>query len=225
MSSYFSQLRLRILNVISPATTINGDGERSGQQSTVERTLGGRVARKRTKKTEEKNLKHMVIAAHENEGTEGEGDSVNIHGSTNGAPSRLLSKTPTPGRRPAGASRTPQIFVTPASKREDDRSEYGLPTLKLSITKQVEETLHIEADEGTRYIDITKRSHPHWSQSEINLFNKLNNRGFETMLPSSFKMDFPTVPLSLFTDRIDKTFINSLSGNDFRGEPCCDLHP
>jgi len=226
MTSFFSALRLRILNVISPTRRSNGDGEGSGQHIAVERTQGGRVTKTSTKKTKKKNLRHIVIAAHQSYVIDDEEDGVSIYGPTNGAPSRPSSKTPLRGRRRVRASRTPQIPITPAKsviKAEDDRSEYGLPTPKLSITKEVEETLKIEADEGTRYVDITKQSHPRWSQSEIDLFNKLNNRGFEPMLPSSFKMDFPTVPEALFTDRTERTFINSLSGNEFRGKPCCQL--
>ncbi|MCJ1249745.1 hypothetical protein MMC30_006971 [Trapelia coarctata] len=219
MASFFSALRLRILNVISPASRSNGDGGRSGQQTPLERTLGGRVTKKSTKKAEKENVKHNVIVALQNKATDDDEDGVSLYGSTNGAHTRSSSADPRRRRRQARASRAPQILITPAkseTKRGDDRSEYGLPTPKLTSKKEVEETLKIEADEGIRFVDLTKYSHPHWSQSEIDLFNKLNNRGFETLLPSSFKMDFPTVPLSLFTDRIERTSINSVNGSDFK---------
>jgi len=53
--------------------------------------------------------------------------------------------------------------------------------------------------------------------SEIALFQKLNMRGFEPLLPGTWKMDFKTIPGPLFTDNDEEVFIGSTSGHDFRG--------
>lgn len=195
-------------------------------------------------KTEKRNMKHLVIAARKLEMDGADGGCASSSGSTNwassdyspkGAPSQRSNKTPTSTHRYRSASRTPQILITPIkseTKTQEGGSRYGILTPKLSTSKvadksmieEVEDTLDVRADTLLRHCRITKKHKPDWSQTEIDFFNKLNSRGFEKLLPSSFKMDFPTVPLSLFADGNDYTFIHSLSGNNFRGELAVKSH-
>ena len=83
--------------------------------------------------------------------------------------------------------------------------------------------------EGDDYIDVdperTRRekaldqiAHGDWTSMEVNLFNKLNIRGFDPLLPSNWQMDFPTCPNNLFTADKSRAFIHSRNGNDFRGK-------
>lgn len=233
MASFFSALRLRILAVFTPSAKSNGDGGRTERQSSLEQTQGGRVKKRSRRKTEKRNMKHLAIAVHENDGEDG----AAVYGFTNGtpsdcspkgAPSTHSSKTPTSARHHGSAARTPRILITPVkseTKTQEGGGQYGILTPKpsaskvaeKSIVEEVEDTLDVRADTLLRHGRITKKHKPDGSQTEIDFFNKLNSRGFETLLPSSFKMDFPTVPLSLFAHGNDYTFINSLSGNDFRG--------
>jgi len=244
MASFFSALRLRILAVFIPRAKSNGDGGRTERQSSLEQTQGGRVTKRSRKKTEKRNMKHLAIAAHENEAGDDDGGGACVYGSTNGtpsdcspkgAPSNRSNKSPTSAHHHGSASRTPQILITPVkseTKTQEGGSQYGILTPKLSrskaadksIVEEVEDTLDVRADTLLRHGRITKKNKPDWSQTEIDFFNKLNSRGFEKLLPSSFKMDFPTVPLSLFAHGNDYTFINSLSGNNFRGKLAVKSH-
>jgi hypothetical protein len=245
MASFFSALRLRILAVFTPSAKSTGDGGRTERPSSLEQTQGGRVTKRSRKKTEKRNMKHLAIAVHENEMDENDGeDGVAVYGSTNGtpsdcspkgAPSNRSSKTPTSARHHGSAARTPRILITPVkseTKTQEGGGQYGILTpepstskvAEKSIVEEVEDTLNVRADTLLHYGRITKKHKPDWSQTEIDFFNKLNSRGFETLLPSSFKMDFPTVPLSLFAHGNDYTSINSLSGNDFRGKLAVKSH-
>lgn len=56
-----------------------------------------------------------------------------------------------------------------------------------------------------------------WHEDEVALFQKLNMRGFEPLLPSTWSFDFRTCPEIIFSSDDEETFINSASGNDFRG--------
>lgn len=57
-----------------------------------------------------------------------------------------------------------------------------------------------------------------WHADEIRLFEKLAMRGLEPLMSTSWYHDFRTCPQILFTEKEDETFINSISGNEFRGE-------
>ena len=83
--------------------------------------------------------------------------------------------------------------------------------------------------EGVDYVDVdperTRRekaldeiAHGDWTAMEVNLWTKLNIRGFEPLLPSNWQMDFPTCPNNLFTANKSRAFIHSANGNDFRGK-------
>ena len=58
-----------------------------------------------------------------------------------------------------------------------------------------------------------------WSEAEIALFQRLSMRGFEPLLPGTWRMDFKTIPDPLFTDKDEEIFIGSTKGQDFRGKP------
>ena len=73
----------------------------------------------------------------------------------------------------------------------------------------------LEEQERRRTLDEIDRST--WTEGEVELFNRLNMRGFDPMLPLHWHMDFPTMPEQLFTrDRPQQTF-RAIHGSDFRG--------
>jgi hypothetical protein len=68
--------------------------------------------------------------------------------------------------------------------------------------------------------DHADRSNPifaKWTDDEIKLFNRLADRGAEPLLPSSWMMDFPTMPEQLFTGNDKMTFIKNLNDKEFDG--------
>lgn len=56
-----------------------------------------------------------------------------------------------------------------------------------------------------------------WSEDAVFMFQKLNMRGFEPLLPDPWKRDFVTLPLDLFTTNDSKAFIKADGLSDFRG--------
>jgi len=56
-----------------------------------------------------------------------------------------------------------------------------------------------------------------WTEDAVFLFQKLNLRGFEPLLPDTWVNDFDSLPVDLFTANDNKSFIRSDSGTDFRG--------
>lgn len=64
-----------------------------------------------------------------------------------------------------------------------------------------------------------------WSEDAVFLFQKLNMRGFEPILPDDWKDDFPTVPLGLFTKVEPKQFIKAQHLSTFRGKFPSPLYP
>lgn len=56
-----------------------------------------------------------------------------------------------------------------------------------------------------------------WSEDSIFMFQKLNMRGFEPLLPNPWKKDFLTLPLNLFTTNDSKAFVKADGQSDYRG--------
>lgn len=56
-----------------------------------------------------------------------------------------------------------------------------------------------------------------WSKDEVWLFQKLNMRGLEPLLPSTWDFEFVTVPDKLFSDDDSKVLIKAHGGNDYNG--------
>lgn len=57
-----------------------------------------------------------------------------------------------------------------------------------------------------------------WSEDEIWLYEKLDNRGYEPLLPKSWDLDFPTLFDDLFSEDDSEAFINTLSGRKYHGK-------
>lgn len=55
----------------------------------------------------------------------------------------------------------------------------------------------------------------HWSKDEVWLFYRLNNRGFEPLLPATWDFDFETVPDLVFSDDDAKVLIKAREGNEY----------
>ena len=65
-----------------------------------------------------------------------------------------------------------------------------------------------------------------WSEDSVFMFQKLNMRGFEPLLPNPWKEDFVTLPLNLFTPNDSMAFVKADGQSDFRGmlyQPHADI--
>lgn len=60
-----------------------------------------------------------------------------------------------------------------------------------------------------------------WSEDAIFLFQKINMRGYEPIMPIEWLDDFLSLPADLFTERVDKPFIKPALGTSYHGE----FHP
>lgn len=56
-----------------------------------------------------------------------------------------------------------------------------------------------------------------WPEDAIFLFQKINMRGYEPIMPIEWLDDLPSLPADLFTERIDKPFIKPALGTHYHG--------
>ena len=85
----------------------------------------------------------------------------------------------------------------------DDLSDVEAKKENLWDETQLEPYVHVTAnDEGFE----------DWSSQELRFFNSLNDRGLTPMLWSYWKVDFPTLPASLFTVKKEEALIKNWKG-------------
>ena len=95
---------------------------------------------------------------------------------------------------------------------EEDHSEdlSDIETKKENLwdESQLEQYEHVTAnDEGFE----------EWSPQELDFFNSLNDRGLTAMLWTYWKVDFPTLPVNLFTEEKDDALIKNWKGPPTHG--------
>lgn len=56
-----------------------------------------------------------------------------------------------------------------------------------------------------------------WPEDAIFLFQKINMRGYEPIMPIEWVDDLPSLPADLFTERVDKPFIKPALGTHYHG--------
>ena len=84
---------------------------------------------------------------------------------------------------------------------QDEKDEYGIG---ITIEPVEHATLENPEYEG-------------WTQDELDLYNRLNDRGIVPLLHTSWKLDFSTIPDVLFTEDRNEAYIKCEKGSDFRG--------
>lgn len=100
------------------------------------------------------------------------------------------------------------------ANKEDDEDDY---VGKLSKGERKEHLLDVEDERARRQEMLKQIERGDRTPEEIALFEKLTMRGFEPIIPSNWKMDFKTLPETMFTNDESEIFINAASGNEFRG--------
>lgn len=103
---------------------------------------------------------------------------------------------------------------SPSYQSDDLESEASIECEmqeRVRIDAEVQEDFDREAEFELRRKDVERaKASGDWHSEEIYLFERLCLRGFEFLLPQSWKIDFPTLPLSLFADNIDTpTLLNT----------------
>lgn len=68
-------------------------------------------------------------------------------------------------------------------------------------------------------VRLDKRDVSDWHQAEISLFDELDLRGTQALMPHLWRGDFPTCPDVLFSHDYDQTYLNSMIGAEFQGNP------
>lgn len=246
----FSALRLRVLEFMSPRQARNDESSRSLLQSPLHTVKHGRVSKASSSKPQKlPNSQHLMDRALESVGTENDNNSLcsggiladgSVTDDDTTIKTETLSERTTPMTSPS-TSGFNEKNTTPISKDTKHKAiEYqdhdatggesssgdgfddrrGSMAPKLTKAEQTEHVLGVEVEGSEVRKAIVKEDHPGWSQSEIDLYNKLNMRGFQPLLPTPWHMDFPTFPPVLFSSNNERVFIKSLCGKDFRG-----MHP
>ncbi|RKF76954.1 hypothetical protein GcC1_067015 [Golovinomyces cichoracearum] len=123
----------------------------------------------------------------------------------------------------------PENFeVTPESMPEDDyksldsiTSNSDIPDRRPKmeckndrremIIAKVQEYLHRQSEIALRRSDVARaKASRDWHPDEMFLFERLTMRGFEVLLPKSWKTDFPTLPHTIFAQyENEQTFVNT----------------
>ena len=216
----FSALRQRLYDYISRSRSRNVQrSPRGREQSPLRATRAGRVAKAGV--TTLRKRKHALpdligeaasFNSSDDEETDSDGDTVTVKTEN----TAMTSVSPAPRKKMA---KKPLKPLDPSNDDDDtDDDLRGSAAPKLTRTEETEHIFDIEAEGSVRRKELKLEEHPDWSQTEVDLFNKLNMRGFEPLLPKTWQMDFKTVPEGLFSLKDEEVFINSICGKDFRGE-------
>ena len=217
---FFSALRQRLYDYISPSRSRDvSKSPRGREQSPLRATRSGRVVKADVTKSHKRRHAvpdHVIEAALSNSSdddqTDSDGDVVTVKTEN----TAITSASPTPQKKTASKQ---SKAVKPNDGIDDTDDELcGSDAPKLTKAEEAEHVFDIEAEGSMRRKGLTLDEHPDWSQTEIDLFNKLNMRGFEPLLPKTWQMDFKTVPEGLFSLKDEEVFIKSISGKNFRGE-------
>ena len=137
-----------------------------------------------------------------------------------------LKRTLTPRATPSSSKSragTPKLTRKPPKHEidsdEEDEEDEVQSTDTGGITRAEKVDLGIDAALEP-YIPVTVDHPDHigWSQEEVDLFNRLNERGTVPLMYSEWQLDFPTVPDQLFSSNKEEIFIKALEGSEFRGK-------
>lgn len=98
-------------------------------------------------------------------------------------------------------------------KEEEEQHEYP-PDGDDEMPGDTKVDFYLDIQHKVRLGDIDRSD---WHEAEIKLWDELDLRGTQPLLPLEWAGDFPTCPPLLFSDDYDLTFLNSTSGDEFAG--------
>lgn len=112
----------------------------------------------------------------------------------------------------------PEESIEPSSDDEvDDDVEMEMEEPQISAEDKVTDYLarQAELEQRLKEVEVFRATGNH--ADEIFLFERLSMRGFEQLLPAAWQVDFPTLPIDLFTEDAEKAFINHNCISSSRG--------
>ena len=115
---------------------------------------------------------------------------------------------------PKRVKRSPRR-VSKASDYEVDEEEEE-PTADITQDEKDEYGIGITI-EPVEHATLGNPDYEGWTQDELDLYNRLNDRGVVPLLHTSWQLDFPTIPEVLFTEDRNEAYIKSEKGTDFHG--------
>ncbi|MCJ1252362.1 hypothetical protein MMC24_000167 [Lignoscripta atroalba] len=147
---------------------------------------------------------------------------------------KTTAKTTASTRRPDNRLWLFRLFSSPPADEETDNegSDSPIPTpihpagSRRGYNEPVDpvsrpETTEVIIDPTNTAVEaeqtLEEIANGDWTAAELALFNRLNNRGFEPLLPANWAMDFQTVPHTLFSHDESEILIKAASDNEFRG--------
>ncbi|MCJ1472298.1 hypothetical protein MMC13_000945 [Lambiella insularis] len=243
----FSALRTRILDFMSPRRD-DTSSRSPVQQSPLHKVKDGRVSKPGTSKPQKPvDAQQLMSNALENLEKKNYITSTS-HGATEAESSETEdintngSETPSERSTPMTSPSTASIIGKDTAWIAEDKKQKSLDyldcdaagdilssdndsdegsdseTQQLSKAEQAENAFDLEVEGSEMRKAIAIEDNPGWTQSEIDLFNKLNMRGFEPLFPTPWHIDFPTLPPGLFSSNDQLVFIKSLCSKDFRAQ-------
>ncbi|MCJ1359317.1 MAG: hypothetical protein MMC33_009318 [Icmadophila ericetorum] len=139
---------------------------------------------------------------------------------------KALKKLPPPGTgKSEGPGKNSKLFqsqsATPGETDPTEQVDQGTEEEKSQLPQTDFSGVATTTKSPNKKIAKTKAeldAHVvNWTNEEIDLFNKLNTRGYYPLMPQTWQKDFTTIPLINFSTKPnDPTFLNSIKGDDFR---------
>lgn len=111
---------------------------------------------------------------------------------------------------PSGIGSDRSVHTDP---EEEEQYEYA-PDGDYEMPGDTKVDFFLDVQHKVRMRDVDRSD---WHEAEIKLWDELNLRGTQPLIPLDWAGDFPTCPPSLFSKDYDQTFLNSTSGDEFAG--------
>lgn len=115
------------------------------------------------------------------------------------------------------ANDTTLVTITGAANNDGDDAGANPRFISQAGPSDPAVGINVAQERAEREAAVANAYRADWSDAELALFQRLNMRGFEPLLPGPWRLDFKTIPDSLFTDKDEEVFIGSSTGHDFRG--------
>jgi hypothetical protein len=98
---------------------------------------------------------------------------------------------------------------------EDEDVDEDKPRDRKNLLSQLDEGIDIRGKYQQQLADASRLSELGWSHDTILAFLKIARRGYEPLIPPSWKMDFPKFPPILFAKDEDDAFIKPMIKSNF----------
>ncbi|PVI03507.1 hypothetical protein DM02DRAFT_612132 [Periconia macrospinosa] len=140
-------------------------------------------------------------------------------------PSPPMSAQPAPSVEPATEFESddvirPSVEESPIDGAVDNAWDANEDTVLADDSEFLEQRKRTDAQRGRVRQEVQGRElrEAGWPEDAVFLFQKLNMRGFEPLMPQGWAKDFESLPWDLFTLNDNIAFIKPDKGSDFRAQ-------